>query len=303
MIHETEIVEAVQERLGEGYEVKLKLVTKTNNQTRAGVMITDKKTKNITPVICPIIYLEGFIDEIDAGRMLLPDAVNEILGMYDKSKGKHLVQIINNMDREEFLQRIIPQAVSRENNTELLGNVPHKELLDIAIIYRCELEMNHGEMKSFIVTNENLGLWDVTLKELDMAAKRNVTYKRPYHIYPMDSILKNLLLDNHIEKSDIPTGRSRCEMYAVTNEGMIYGASVLDSPEIFEKLAKKLSGNLLILPSSLYEVIAIPETGNEDIASLRQTVMDINHSQLEPEEVLSNQVYRYDRDTETIEIV
>ena len=57
-----------------------------------------------------------------------------------------------------------------------------------------------------------------------------------------------------------------------------------------EKQAEKVA----ILPSSIHEVLLIPWDSSEDIGYLRDMVTEINTTQVQLEEVLSNNVYIYD---------
>ena len=56
------------------------------------------------------------------------------------------------------------------------------------------------------------------------------------------------------------------------------------------------------MPSSVHEVILLPENRIKSAENLLQVVMDVNRMQLAPEEVLSDTVYYYDRETGKISI-
>ena len=56
------------------------------------------------------------------------------------------------------------------------------------------------------------------------------------------------------------------------------------------------------MPSSVHEVILLPENRIKNAENLLQVVMDVNRMQLAPEEVLSDTVYYYDRENGKISI-
>lgn len=62
-----------------------------------------------------------------------------------------------------------------------------------------------------------------------------------------------------------------------------------------DDLEQKLGAPLFILPSSVHELIAIPDKGISDVNELRNMVREVNETQVEAEEILSNQVYRYSK--------
>ena len=78
------------------------------------------------------------------------------------------------------------------------------------------------------------------------------------------------------------------------------GAACILYPDVLRECSRKIGGDLLILPSSIHEVILMPDHGNGNRAELREMVEEINQTQLEAEEVLSGQVYRYERNTNKI---
>lgn len=299
MKHETEILEALRKRFGDGYEVKLYNATKTNNQIREGVMIR-QESENIG--VC--IYFKDILAELETEttEVFMKAMVDKIFSKYIENHDKAPKFDVRSMAKEQILQKIMPQAVSRERNEELLKNAPHKELLNIAIIYRYVLEVNDDNMMSFVVTNSAAKQWDISLQELDIAAKQYVKQENPYCIATMDSLINGLREECGIEEAS-----SECTeclpIYVISNRRMQYGAAVLAEPEVLGDLAHKLQSDLIVLPSSVHELIVIPASGNgDDIKYFRQMVATVNEQEVSPEEILSTSVYRYKRNSGILEI-
>ena len=74
-----------------------------------------------------------------------------------------------------------------------------------------------------------------------------------------------------------------------------YGASALFYPEFLEQVAKRFRGKFFILPSSIHELILVPDYG-EDVKGLKEIVSDVNDNSdaVTEEDFLSNSVYHYD---------
>ena len=68
-----------------------------------------------------------------------------------------------------------------------------------------------------------------------------------------------------------------------------------------KELADRLESDLLILPSSLHEVLLLPDDQEQGYDFYRQMVHEVNVTQVEPEEILSFNLYRYDRQKAEIE--
>ena len=73
-----------------------------------------------------------------------------------------------------------------------------------------------------------------------------------------------------------------------------YGAGVICYPDFMENAAKQLGGNFYVLPSSIHEVLLLPETGAFHSPELLQMVTEVNAGVVSPEERLADNVYHYD---------
>ena len=86
-------------------------------------------------------------------------------------------------------------------------------------------------------------------------------------------------------------------MYVLTTEGKTWGAISMLNNKALSELANLLESDLFILPSSVHEVIIVPADNEESAETLQAMVADINRTHVDPEEVLSDHIYRYLRDT------
>ena len=91
-------------------------------------------------------------------------------------------------------------------------------------------------------------------------------------------------------------------MYVLSNEIGVNGASVLLYSKKISELSDLYERNIYIIPSSIHEVILMPEYDGLEAADLRSLVNDVNKSCVAKEDRLSDEVYIYDRDSGTIHI-
>lgn len=82
--------------------------------------------------------------------------------------------------------------------------------------------------------------------------------------------------------------------YVLGNADQSYGASAVLYPGILEKLEEKM-GNYFILPSSVHEVLIVPDKG-QDLEPIEEMVHEVNSNELAPEEFLSDDVYYYSKE-------
>ena len=92
-------------------------------------------------------------------------------------------------------------------------------------------------------------------------------------------------------------------MYVLSNKARVQGAACILYPGILKDFAAAIRSDFYILPSSIHEVILLPAQGEEDREALKQMVREVNASQVEREEVLSDSVYYFDREQNKLQVL
>ena len=90
------------------------------------------------------------------------------------------------------------------------------------------------------------------------------------------------------------------QMYILTNEEKYYGAAVILYPHVLSHISRLLHSNFFVLPSSIHECILVPDSGQFTKKELETMVREVNETQVEDEEVLSQNVYYYDSKKEAL---
>lgn len=84
------------------------------------------------------------------------------------------------------------------------------------------------------------------------------------------------------------------DMFVLTNNIRTNGAACITYPGVLKKFAEEHQSDVYIIPSSIHEVILIPEfTGGEE--SLNKMITAVNKNELDPVEILSDHVYIFSR--------
>ena len=84
------------------------------------------------------------------------------------------------------------------------------------------------------------------------------------------------------------------QMYVLTNPSQNCGSGLIMNNRILRHVLDTVGEDIYILPSSLHELIIIPASFSDDEKYLTNMVHDINQSVVEPNERLSNDIYRVD---------
>ena len=88
-------------------------------------------------------------------------------------------------------------------------------------------------------------------------------------------------------------GPDRLVIYALYEERFMNGSVALMRNEVLRKMAEKAGGDILIIPSSVNELIYIADGPDVDLTWLRSVVEDVNDTVVPDNEILSYSVYRY----------
>lgn len=280
-----EIIKAVEEMAGEEYRVMKKTIEKNNGIEMQAVVIQGKED-----VYCPTIYLEKLAEDVEKGNMTLQEAVSEIFETYEKAKNPDFEDAGEFLKKEYILKRVRYQVVNARRNAERLKQVPNLQILGLAALYRVKT----GKNGSFLITNEIMEKVGINFKELNDAAKKN-TLKDGFLIKPLWEIVEEV--DKEMAQKEGNT-----QMYVLTNNSRVNGANSIIFNEPFVTLGDMLKDDLVVIPSSVHELIVMPAS-TADLEYLTLLLNNMNYTQLAPDEFLSNTLYIYERETKKIRVI
>lgn len=80
----------------------------------------------------------------------------------------------------------------------------------------------------------------------------------------------------------------------MTNTSRINGANALVQEELLAQVGDVLGGDYYVLPSSTHELILIQDDGSISKEAMEQMVTEINSTQVQKKDLLSNKVQFYD---------
>ena len=188
------------------------------------------------------------------------------------------------LTKEKILETVVYCMVNREANTEVLEEVPHIRLLDVAGVSLSLAGLENGCTMGLLVGRETCRHYGIQDGELEEAARRNTE-------------AMGFTVQDAGEALGIQGDRFPESMYVLTNRESLYGASIMLYEDYFLRLAERAGTDLYILPASIHELIAVPAV-NGELAGLQNIVKEINGTEeaISPGEVLSNNVYWYSRE-------
>ena len=205
-------------------------------------------------------------------------------------------------DYEAMKEKLSMEVISKDTNADILQNVPHEDMEDMAVVYRLVLDSDSVGRSSILVTNKMLDNYGISADQLHADAMENAPVVRPAQIKGMSEVLYELM-GADASAIGIPQIDPKDEqMFVATVPDKTGGAGVLAYPNFMEDAAEKIGGSYYVLPSSLHEVILVPDDGRMTSTELEAMVKEVNATQVQPEDKLTDHVYHYDADEHVFEM-
>ena len=263
-------------------------VIKNNGCEMDGLVIMEKGKD-----IAPTIYLDSFYELYTNGENI-KNIIRQIEVIYEQNKNNVTfdVNILKHFDT--IKDKIVYKVVNYRSNEKLLEQVPHKRILDLAVVFYCLLDNEYGRSATALIYNNNLKNWNVTIDDVYKAALKNTPDLLHSKISSMAALFEKCGVNVDGEEVDLKD-YVPSDMYVLTNESKLNGAACILYENVLYDFAQKLGADLYILPSSVHEVILLPKLSMFEKDELVNMVKEVNTEGVAADEVLSDHVYEYNR--------
>ena len=273
------IVEQVHTQLPEEYQaanVRIEKVLKDGDQLWTGLIVQLPGETNY-----PRIYIDQEFSQYLAGKEfhdVLKDVAKQRL---EAAPPENLIGRAKEITSDPDTMRglLTYRLVNAENNQTILEGRPHTDMGEMALIYQVEMGQGARIPVDFKL-QEKLGL---STEEMLQVAEKNSPELLPVKIQTVGEALG--FPGNHPE-----------DMLVVSNAELSDGATAIFYPGVAETLRDRLEGDFLVLPSSVHEVLVIPEQNNRDLEGLEAMVRSINKMGVLPQDKLADHVLKLSRD-------
>ncbi len=298
------VVSCLQQEFGEGYEISVRKIPKNNGVTLDGLCIHRPDF-----AMSPTIYMNSYYIHYQNG-MTMEAIIMDILDLYYNTSLPENITQANLADFDYLKPRIMFKLIHAASNKELLSKIPHIPYLDLAIIFYIHLDRSDSGQMTALICHEHLVRWNIKQKDLWHFALMNTPYYFPGEIRSMNELMEEIARKNLGAEYDEETLASILEdeeqispLYVLSNQFGLNGAGCMLYRNILKDFAELIGTDLIILPSSIHEVLITPNHPGVSYEELSNMVTAINRTEVPPEDQLSNQVYLYTRADDRIRIV
>ena len=207
------------------------------------------------------------------------------------------VDVSELMNYEAAKKYLCFDVVGSDRNADMLEKVPHPDQENISMVYRLQLDSTENGAATVLITNAMMEQFGVTKEQLHADAMENAQEIRPADFRTMAAVMAEMMGMPEEMMADMAP-----PMYVATNQDKVQGAAVMFYPDFMDQAAKELGGDIFILPSSVHEVLILPDDGNMNAQELKEMVTSINASEVSPEDRLTDSVYHYDAQERIFEL-
>lgn len=280
----THLLDTLSQELGNGATVRIKDISGsgTAHLEACSINIPGKK---LTPVFYPSYFYEKYMSGTSFSEIIenIKDSIR-----YSSDDG---IDYNDVADYSVARGHIIPKLVNMKKNADWIENVAHKSFLDLVVIFIYVIRAEGDELVSFTVSWEQLNDWNQTIDSLYYDSVKNAPALFPLSIQSIDDVLG--LSGNVGDKT----------FYVMTNNRRHYGAACMLYDHALSDFADRLGENFHIIPSSVHEVLIVPDSLGIPADELRDMLCDVNQSIVRDDEILSDRIYYYDRKSDIVGLV
>ncbi len=234
----------------------------------------------VSPVVYPVLDWWK-MDDTEIASMLqqmYSNALAEMVGMDVKTA----------MTSDYIRQHVQPRLMAAKHTAafEEHGIIYRPYVSDLVICYYIPMQSRGINTASVRITKSFLQSATVSVDELHQWAMCNICRKE-FTLQPLSAVLGALAEDICNCEDDL--------LWVLTNPERIYGAATILNADAMKKAAKVFNADVVILPSSVHEVLLFSSAEMMDASSLIDLVMTINRTEVCEEDFLADNIYIYHR--------
>ena len=286
-------------------ELELRKVPKVNT-CLTGVVIKPKgKTKSYCS---PTFYMERMYDQY-----LDCDSFEKVMAnqaIYLEESLKYMPEDVMKLDFAAMKEKIVFQVVNTKENQEMINLCPHRDFMDLSIVYRVIVNVDEHGVSGFLITHDIANVEDLTEALLYRLAKKNTKKIFPFKSERIEETMSRMMkrwgatdkdVENSFDGMDNVPAKER--VYVISNEYEFFGANALLYTDVLKKVVNNIGTDCYILPSSVHDLVILSTETFSESAKLISLVRETNSEHVRTTDRLSDSIYKYSIEDGSIERV
>ena len=270
----------------QGATVTCDICVKNNDTEKYGIIISYGEMR-----LSSVIYVDEFYYKYQQKKLTVEETANEVVKINNSVSDKRDIDISSIFNWESCKDKIIFRLISAKNNKKYLTNVSYVPFLDLAIMFTLCYDIDEDGIKTLRITKAMMDGWGVEVQDLMNHALINTPRLFPPKVQTLCDVICSFLGYRPDEDID-----NEVPMILVTNTAMVYGATTILYEDTVTKLADSIGESFYIIPSSIHEVLVLPQSHVDDQENINSLIREVNSDHVVNEDVLSDRVYFYNKD-------
>lgn len=196
---------------------------------------------------------------------------------------------------EDCKDRLEIRLCDPEINPERIKNLPVIYVGDWSGYFAVNVGSDGEGMYSFNVNNNIIEYWGITVNQLyrDALTAMNKEALLLFDITDIRSLLeKSTVMTSNLYGKRLSIDPQFMRLFAVTNRQHIYGAGCIANHTVRKSIGDSLGYNYFVIPSSIHELVIVPDCGYDIVEELKLMVHEVNYNSgvVSSEDILSDKV-------------
>lgn len=237
-----------------------------------GVVMEGIVIKDSDPV-APIVYTQKLIEQAEMDGKSIAEVVKEILDVYEEKRNPGFD--ITCLYDADFVREHVYVGIQKKSEEKILKKDSELEGLELYLYVRMQKGEDYGIVK---INPGVVQAVDVSTEELWTLAEKNTC---------AETTIRSLSEVLGFGVDDDPMG-----LTVLSNTSGVRGAvAIIDKKMIRMYADRRGVSRVIVLPSSIHEVLLLPDYGTVDIREMDAMVEAVNLEQVAPEERLTDRAY------------
>lgn len=303
-----EEVKAEVQRICPDKKVVVQDIFKNNDTKLTGMTLLDEGKR-----LSPTMYLEKYYDDFLSVGIGVEAIANNIFAEWERHSKDIDYTIINSLYLYETMKdKLALKLINKNMNMNRLEHIPYNEYLDeFALICYIDIELETDDETSrgsINITDGLLEVWNISKEEMFKQAYDNTKNKCEPLIQNMNNVMIDIAKRNGVDEPELESvinGLNKCDthMIVLSNKTTLHGAVMIVFNDVMEELAEQIGHSFYMIPSSIHEWIIVDEPiSKENTSVVKHMLVEVNESEVNEQEVLSNNLYMYDYDSKQIRV-
>ena len=271
--------------------VSIQEVYKHNDRVLHGLEVLPEG-QNSGPIVYLDSYYEAYLNgediyellseiadqRVSVGEIDLENGANRIMGSFEDAKDHLYVRLCDSRTNEKRLENVLWTDSG----------------LPDGLAATVHVEIQNG--MSAAVTPALAKTWGVREDVIFNAALRSMQEKsRPECMMLSNAVFGGMTMSDEENLLKNPENYREGDLIVLTNRSKQFGASVMLYPGVLDRIGMITGGDFYIIPSSLHEVLIVPESLGMREAELTGMLRNVNEEVVDNEDKLSDNLLVYDR--------